>query len=80
MKEIGGSGANSPAYISAPFDALKEQAYADDTAVFWDLTSNSPIVDSSSDACLVFTNAFATEGGDRVGLHGKHIIPPPFCT
>lgn len=32
----GGSGANAPPYISAPFDALQERAYADDTALYWD--------------------------------------------
>jgi beta-glucosidase len=30
----GGSGANAPAYISSPFDALLEQAYTDGTSVF----------------------------------------------
>ncbi len=64
----GGSGANSPAYISAPFDALKEQAYADGTSLLWDFTSQDPIVDSASDACLVFINAFSSEGYDRSSL------------
>jgi beta-glucosidase len=32
----GGSGANAPPYVSAPFDALQERAYADDTALYWD--------------------------------------------
>lgn len=65
----GGSGANAPAYISAPFDALQEQIYQDDTSIYWDFISGNPEVDSSSDACLVFINAFATEGYDRPGLH-----------
>lgn len=68
-----GSGANSPAYISSPFDALNEQAYADGTAVFWDFKSQNPAVDTSTDACFVFINAFSTEGNDRPGLHGKHL-------
>jgi beta-glucosidase len=67
---IGGSGANAPAYISAPFDAIQEQAYQDGTGLFWDFTSTNPVVDASSDACLVFVNAFATEGADRVGIRG----------
>jgi beta-glucosidase len=67
----GGSGANAPAYISAPFDALKEQAYQDGTSLFWDFLNVDPTVDTSSDACLVFINAFATEGDDRTGLHGN---------
>ena len=71
----GGSGANAPAYISAPFDAIQEQAYQDGTSLFWDFTSAQPVVDTSSDACLVFINAFATEGEDRTGLHGKVLDP-----
>jgi beta-glucosidase len=67
----GGSGANAPAYISAPFDALREQAYQDGTSIFWDFTSSQPTIDTASDACLVFINAFATEGADRVGLRGS---------
>lgn len=65
----GGSGANSPAYYSAPLDAIQAQAYEDDTSVFWDTSNLMPSVDPSSDACLVFINAFATEGTDRSGLH-----------
>lgn len=67
----GGSGANSPAYISAPFDAIKEQAYQDDTSLFWDFVNVDPTVDTNTDACLVFVNAFATEANDRTGLHGE---------
>jgi len=74
----GGSGANSPAYISAPFDAIKEQAYQDDTSLFWDFMNVDPTVDTSTDACLVFINAFATEGDDRTGLHGK--CPSHICS
>jgi beta-glucosidase len=65
----GGSGANAPAYISAPFDALQEQAYKDGTSLFWDFSSFAPYVDTASDACLVFINAFSSEGWDRAGLH-----------
>ena len=68
---VGGSGAGSPAYVSAPFDALQEQAYQDGTTLFWDFTSGHPAVNAITDACLVFINAFATEGDDRAGLHGK---------
>jgi beta-glucosidase len=67
----GGSGANAPAYISAPFDAIKEQAYEDGTSLYWDFLNVAPTVDTSTDACLVFINAFATEGDDRTGLHGE---------
>jgi beta-glucosidase len=67
----GGSGANSPAYINAPFDALQEKAYEDDTTILWDFINVNATanVDGASDACLVFINAFASEGIDRVGLH-----------
>ena len=65
----GGSGSNSPAYINAPLDALRDQAYADGSHIFWDTFSLTPTIPSSSDACLVFINAFATEGTDRPGLH-----------
>lgn len=70
----GGSGANSPPYISAPFDALQERAYQDGTAVFWDFinVNATAYVDGASDACLVFINAMASEGVDRVGLHDDH--------
>lgn len=72
---VGGSGANAPAYISAPFDALQDRAYADDTSLFWDFNSEDPTIDANTDACLVFINAFATEGFDRLGLHGSSSIP-----
>jgi beta-glucosidase len=69
----GGSGANAPAYISAPFDALQEQAYQDGTSLYWDFTSFAPVVDSTTNACLVFLNAFATEGDDRPSLYGEFL-------
>ncbi|KAB8294707.1 hypothetical protein EYC80_006669 [Monilinia laxa] len=67
----GGSGANAPPYISAPFDALQEQAYNDDTSLFWDFTSVDPVIDTNSDACLVFLNAFSIENSDRPGLYDE---------
>ncbi|KAL1986154.1 hypothetical protein VTN96DRAFT_6806 [Rasamsonia emersonii] len=68
----GGSGANAPPYISAPFDAILEQAHKDNTGLFWDFDSVSPNVDAESSACLVFINAFSAEGFDRVGLHDDY--------
>ncbi|KAI0835106.1 glycoside hydrolase family 3 protein [Hypoxylon sp. FL0890] len=65
----GGSGANMPAYVSSPAQALSQRAYEDDTSLWWDFHSGNPKVDQSSDACIVVGNAFATEGWDRVGLH-----------
>ncbi|KAL7621870.1 hypothetical protein AAE478_007370 [Parahypoxylon ruwenzoriense] len=65
----GGSGANQPAYVSSPANALSQRAYEDDTSLWWDFHSGNPKVDQSSDACIVIGNAFAAEGWDRVGLH-----------
>ena len=64
----GGSGSNTPAYISTPYDAIQARAYDDDTAFFFDFTSTSPSVVASSGACLVFINEFSSEVWDRPGL------------
>ncbi|KAI0549905.1 beta-glucosidase M [Xylaria curta] len=68
----GGSGSVTPASSSAPFDALTQRAYDDDTALMWDFYSPDPDVVSTSDACLVIVNAFASEGFDRPGLHDDY--------
>ncbi|KAH8814885.1 family 3 glycoside hydrolase [Xylogone sp. PMI_703] len=70
----GGSGANSPAYINAPFDALQERAYQEGTTILWDFINDRSLayVDGVSDACLVFINAFASEGDDRPGVHDDY--------
>ncbi|KAI1077250.1 glycoside hydrolase family 3 protein [Whalleya microplaca] len=68
----GGSGANQPAYVSSPAQALGERAYEDSTHLWWDFHSGNPKVDQSSDACIVVGNAFATEGYDRLGLHDDY--------
>ncbi|KAI1308458.1 beta-glucosidase M [Xylaria venustula] len=65
----GGSGSVTPASVSAPYDALTQRAYDDGTALMWDFYSFDPDVASTSDACLVIVNAFASEGFDRPGLH-----------
>ncbi|KAI1178126.1 beta-glucosidase M [Nemania sp. FL0916] len=64
----GGSGAVTPASVSAPYDALMQRAYDDGTALMWDFHSPEPDVVSISDACLVIVNAFASEGFDRPGI------------
>lgn len=68
----GGSGATTPAYISAPLDAIQARAIQDgSTVVFWDIEtpgSNSS-VDGATDACLVFINAESSEGLDRPALY-----------
>lgn len=68
----GGSGATSQGTVISPFDALVQRAYDDDTALFWDFTSGEPPVVPVSDACLVFGNAYATEGADRRGLRDDY--------
>ena len=68
----GGSGAVTPASVSAPFDALSARAYDDGTALFWDFYSPQPDVVESSDACLVLGNVYASEGYDRPGLQDDY--------
>ena len=64
----GGSGSNTPPYVSTPFDALQARASEDGTALFHDFSSNDPHIVASSDACLVFINEYASEVWDRPGL------------
>lgn len=68
----GGSGANQPAYISSPFDALAERARDDYTALYWDFHSSNPEVVAGSDACIVDVNSFAAEGWDRPDLRDDY--------
>ncbi|KAJ5278824.1 hypothetical protein N7478_004196 [Penicillium angulare] len=70
----GGSGANAGPYISAPLDAIQQRAYQDNTAVMWDtgVNPNTLGVMEASDACLVFINAFASEGVDRSGTYDSY--------
>lgn len=63
-----GSGANSAAYVDSPLEALNRQAYEDNSSIMWDIHSQDPDVDPTSDVCLVMVNAFSTEGFDRPGL------------
>lgn len=64
----GGSGSNVPAYISTPYDAIAQRAYDDGTEIWSDFASADPSVVSSSDVCLIFLNAFASEIFDRPNL------------
>ncbi|KAM7193802.1 hypothetical protein V8F33_007591 [Rhypophila sp. PSN 637] len=68
----GGSGATSQSLTISPFDAIVQQAYEEGTALFWDFVSPEPDVNPMSDACLVFGNAFATEGLDRPSLRDDY--------
>ncbi|KAG6139173.1 hypothetical protein E4U38_008370 [Claviceps purpurea] len=66
----GGSGGSTAAVFVSPHDALSVHAAQDDTALYHDLSSATPDVTPSSDACLslVFGSAWASEGIDRPGL------------
>ncbi|KAF2101573.1 putative glycosyl hydrolase [Rhizodiscina lignyota] len=68
MFTAGGSGKNSPAYVLSPFDAISERAYQGGGSVYWDFSRPDPPVDPTSDACVVFINAWASEGSDRPAL------------
>jgi len=67
----GGSGATTPGYVSSPFDALNQRAMKDNTDLFWDFVDPAPEV-PASDACLVFINAWASEGYDRPGVYDDY--------
>ncbi|KAK3326335.1 beta-glucosidase [Apodospora peruviana] len=68
----GGSGATSQSLTVSPFDAMVAQAYDDGTALFWDFVAGEPNVNPMSDACIVFGNAYATEGADRPGTQDAY--------
>lgn len=68
----GGSGAASLSFLSAPYDALVEEAYQDGTTLYWDLESSAPVVNPTSQACIVFGNAWATEGYDRPSVRDDY--------
>lgn len=61
----GGSGACTPAYIDAPYDAFVRQAYEDNTFLQWDFYNVDPPVNEGSEHCLVFINEQSSEGWDR---------------
>ncbi|KAJ5245992.1 hypothetical protein N7468_000975 [Penicillium chermesinum] len=70
----GGSGGNAGPYLSAPLDALQQRAYQDNTMVQWDTSKNLTSLggNRAAEACLVFINAFATEGVDRPGTYDSY--------
>jgi len=70
----GGSGANNPAYVSSPLAALNERAIEDGSQLVWDVTNinSTASVDRASDACIVFLNAWASEGYDRPGVRDDY--------
>lgn len=68
----GGSGATSQSLVSAPFDAIMQQAWTDGTELFWDFSTDSPNVNAASDVCLVLVNAWASESYDRPGVQDDY--------
>lgn len=64
----GGSGSNTPPYVISPFKAIQDRVIADRGALRWDFFSVSPHIEASTDVCLVFINAYASESFDRVTL------------
>ena len=68
----GGSGATSAAVFVAPYDALSMRASQDDTMMWHDFGSPEPVVDPATDTCIVFGNAWASEGYDRPVLYENY--------
>jgi beta-glucosidase len=68
----GGSGATTPAYIDAPFNAFQRRALSDNTLLLWDFQRPKPSVEGASEACVVFINAVASEGWDRPNLADEY--------
>ncbi|KAK4547840.1 hypothetical protein LTR36_010559, partial [Oleoguttula mirabilis] len=61
----GGSGATTPAYVDAPYDAILRRARQDGTFLSWDFYNQDPAVNGATEACLVFVNEQSSEGWDR---------------
>jgi beta-glucosidase len=61
-----------PPFVYDPFQAFTHQASLDNSYLLWDFVSQYPTVDPASDVCVVFINAFSSEGGDRVALSDEY--------
>lgn len=68
----GGSGSITPFYVDSPLQALAARARQDATQLFWDVEHSTTTVPGVADACLVFINAFASEGVDRTVLRDDY--------
>ena len=68
----GGSGAITPQTHTSPQDALIAKAAKDGFKLNQDLNSSLPTVDPASDACIVFGNAWSSEGYDRIALQDDY--------
>ncbi|KAK8201633.1 beta-glucosidase-like protein [Phyllosticta capitalensis] len=64
----GGSGGNIPPYVISPFKAIQDRVIEDGGIVRWNFWSENPHVSATSQVCLVFINAYASESFDRPSL------------
>jgi beta-glucosidase len=67
----GGSGSGSPAYVISPFKAIQDRVIADKGILRWDFFHEDPLVEVSSEVCVVFINAYASEFFDRTSLRDE---------
>ena len=63
----GGSGSNTPAYISSLFEVLSQQAYADNTMLYWDF------VDDPFDSAALGQQALSTLIGEEIPFTGPNV-------
>ncbi|KAF9771053.1 hypothetical protein IL306_011321 [Fusarium sp. DS 682] len=68
----GGSGASAASLFSSPFDAFVSRAKKDGTSLYWDFQSWDPVVNPTSEACIVAGNAWASEGWDRPSTYDDY--------
>lgn len=71
----GGSGVTGAHRAVAPMDAIRQRARDDRTQLFWDFESAQPGltgVNGNTDACLVFGNAYASEGVDKDAIRDDY--------
>ncbi|KAK7543761.1 beta-glucosidase-like protein [Phyllosticta citricarpa] len=64
----GGSGGNIPPYVISPFKAIQDRVIEDGGIVRWNFWSEQPHVSATTQVCLVFINAYASESFDRPSL------------
>ncbi|KAF9873033.1 glycosyl hydrolase family 3 N terminal domain-containing protein [Colletotrichum karsti] len=65
----GGSGITTPPYVISPFQAIQDRVISDGGIIKWDFYSENPSPPYvNTEACIVFINAWASEGYDRPSL------------
>lgn len=68
----GGSGGTAPSVYLSPAEAIKMRAASNYTAIYHDFRTPDPFVDAATDACIVFGNAWASEGYDRPAVRDDY--------